>query len=174
MPRRPVIGIVSRNVPFYHNSRPYPRYGVAISYCKAVEMAGGLPIILSMTQEKLVLEGSYQERAIGLPSEHGAGSLVYKPPAEPHSNRFTTPARTLLVQFPGRDSKRESLDAPLFDLLCLQLFTPLLITTAQDDSFLRHLFAFFWQHSNRLFCLISCPQNLSFLALKLAKKVYNY
>jgi putative glutamine amidotransferase len=53
----PVIGITSRKIPFFDRDRPYPRYGVAISYVESVERAGGTPIILPMTQERLVLDG---------------------------------------------------------------------------------------------------------------------
>ena len=60
MPDRPIIGIVSRKIPFYHLDRPYPRYGVAIEYCRAVEAAGGTPIILPMTQDKVLLESVYR------------------------------------------------------------------------------------------------------------------
>ena len=57
---RPVIGIVSRIVPFFHQGRAYPRYGVAIDYCNAVEMAGGTPILVTMTQDKQIIEATYQ------------------------------------------------------------------------------------------------------------------
>jgi len=60
MAKRPIIGIVSRKIPFFHQQRPYPRYGVAIEYCTAVQTAGGTPIIIAMTQDKLGLEASYQ------------------------------------------------------------------------------------------------------------------
>ena len=59
MSERPIIGIVSRKIPFYHNDRPYPRYGVAIEYCNAVETAGGTPIIIAMTQDRHILESSF-------------------------------------------------------------------------------------------------------------------
>jgi gamma-glutamyl-gamma-aminobutyrate hydrolase PuuD len=60
MPRRPIIGITSRKVPFFDHDKPYPRYGVAIAYCEAVEAAGGTPIILPLTQERSVLDATFQ------------------------------------------------------------------------------------------------------------------
>lgn len=59
MSERPIIGIISRTIPFYHRERPYPRYGVAINYCRGVELAGGTPVILPMTQDKVTLDSLY-------------------------------------------------------------------------------------------------------------------
>lgn len=56
---RPVIGIVSRRIPFQHQKRSYPRYGVAIGYCGAVEAAGGTPLILPLTRDQVVHETLY-------------------------------------------------------------------------------------------------------------------
>ena len=56
---RPVIGIVSRRVPFTHDNKPYPRYGVAISYCESVERSGGVPIVFPLSDDKAVLEQFY-------------------------------------------------------------------------------------------------------------------
>ncbi len=56
MKRRPVIGITSRVCPFTHDGRSHDRYGVAISYCEAVEAAGGTPIILPLTEEASTIE----------------------------------------------------------------------------------------------------------------------
>ncbi len=60
MPRRPVIGITSRKIAFFDHDKPYPRYGVAISYCEAVEAAGGTPLILPLTQERSVLDAQFE------------------------------------------------------------------------------------------------------------------
>jgi len=59
MPTRPVIGIVSRRIPFVHDQKPYPRYGVATSYCEAVEGAGGVPVVFPLSDDKAVLEVFY-------------------------------------------------------------------------------------------------------------------
>lgn len=56
MRRAPIIGVSSRKIPFFDHDKPYPRYGVAISYVESVEAAGGTPIILPMTQDRLVLD----------------------------------------------------------------------------------------------------------------------
>ena len=56
---RPVIGIVSRRIPFSHDNKPYPRYGVAISYCEAVEGSGGIPIVLPLTEDRQILDQFY-------------------------------------------------------------------------------------------------------------------
>lgn len=55
----PLIGITSRKIPFYDHDKPYPRYGVAISYVESVEAAGGTPIILPISQERLVLDAVF-------------------------------------------------------------------------------------------------------------------
>lgn len=56
---KPVIGIVSRRVSFIYQQRPYPRYGVAISYSDAVMAAGGAPVILPLTDERTLLDTYY-------------------------------------------------------------------------------------------------------------------
>ena len=56
---KPIIGLVSRRVTFTHQERPYPRYGVAISYCDALMQAGAAPIILPLTDESEDLETYY-------------------------------------------------------------------------------------------------------------------
>jgi gamma-glutamyl-gamma-aminobutyrate hydrolase PuuD len=58
-PTRPIIGLVSRRIPFTHQDRPYPRYGVAISYCEAVEGAGGSPVIFPLTRDRQVLDACF-------------------------------------------------------------------------------------------------------------------
>ncbi|HGY89710.1 MAG TPA: gamma-glutamyl-gamma-aminobutyrate hydrolase family protein [Planctomycetes bacterium] len=55
MSRRPVIGVSSRKIYFTHNDRPYPRFGVSMHYVQAVEAAGGVPMILPLTQNSDVL-----------------------------------------------------------------------------------------------------------------------
>lgn len=57
--RPPVIGVMSRITPFFHEGRPYPRAGVALGYLEAVQLSGGTPIILPMTQDRAVLEAAY-------------------------------------------------------------------------------------------------------------------
>jgi gamma-glutamyl-gamma-aminobutyrate hydrolase PuuD len=59
MQQRPVVGITSRKIHFFHKERPFPRWGVALDYCSAVEAAGGLPIILPLTQDVAVLEAMF-------------------------------------------------------------------------------------------------------------------
>src|SRR6188768_1431591 len=56
MSTRPRIGITSRKIPYFHRERPYPRYGVAVSYIHAVEVAGGLPLMIPLSQDSSVLE----------------------------------------------------------------------------------------------------------------------
>jgi len=56
---RPVIGITSRKIHFFHKDRPYPRWGVAVDYCAAVEAAGGLPLILPQSADAAVLEATF-------------------------------------------------------------------------------------------------------------------
>ncbi|MEZ6196146.1 MAG: gamma-glutamyl-gamma-aminobutyrate hydrolase family protein [Planctomycetota bacterium] len=56
MSRRPVIGVSSRKIYFTHNDRPYPRFGVSMHYCQAVEASGGVPMILPLSQDQTVLE----------------------------------------------------------------------------------------------------------------------
>jgi putative glutamine amidotransferase len=56
MPSRPRIGITSRKVPFFHRDRPYPRYGVAVNYIHAVEIAGGLPLMSPVSRDPSLLE----------------------------------------------------------------------------------------------------------------------
>jgi putative glutamine amidotransferase len=56
MAGRPRIGITSRKVLYYHRDRPYPRYGVAVVYIHAVEVAGGLPLMIPLSRDPLVLE----------------------------------------------------------------------------------------------------------------------
>ncbi len=56
---KPIIGIVSRRIPFVNDSKPYPRYGVAISYCEAVAGAGGVPVVFPLSDDKTVLERYY-------------------------------------------------------------------------------------------------------------------
>ncbi|MEE9394924.1 MAG: gamma-glutamyl-gamma-aminobutyrate hydrolase family protein [Planctomycetota bacterium] len=56
MNRRPIIGVSSRKIYFTHNDRPYPRFGVSMNYCQAVEAAGGSPVILPLSQTKDVME----------------------------------------------------------------------------------------------------------------------
>jgi gamma-glutamyl-gamma-aminobutyrate hydrolase PuuD len=55
----PVIGVVSRRVSFTHQDRPYPRYGVAISYLGALDSAGAAPIILPLTEDLALIESYY-------------------------------------------------------------------------------------------------------------------
>lgn len=57
--RPPIIGVMSRVTPFFHEGRPYPRAGVALGYLKAVERAGGVPVIIPMTTDERVLAGAY-------------------------------------------------------------------------------------------------------------------
>jgi gamma-glutamyl-gamma-aminobutyrate hydrolase PuuD len=59
MQHRPVIGITSRKIHFFHKERPFPRWGVALDYCAAVEAAGGLPIMLPLSQDTAVLESMF-------------------------------------------------------------------------------------------------------------------
>jgi putative glutamine amidotransferase len=56
MSTRPRIGITSRKVPFFHRDRPYPRYGVAVDYIHAVEVAGGLPLMIPLSRDPSLLE----------------------------------------------------------------------------------------------------------------------
>lgn len=56
---RPIIGIASRRIPFINDNKPYPRYGVAISYCDAVERSGGIPVIFPLSDDKAVLDRFY-------------------------------------------------------------------------------------------------------------------
>ena len=56
---KPVIGLVSRRVSFTHQQRPYPRYGVAISYSDALIAAGAAPIILPLTEDLGLLSTYY-------------------------------------------------------------------------------------------------------------------
>jgi len=56
MPSRPRIGITSRKVPYFHRDRPYPRYGVAVNYIHAVEIAGGLPLMIPLSRDPSLLE----------------------------------------------------------------------------------------------------------------------
>jgi putative glutamine amidotransferase len=56
MSKRPRIGITSRKIPYFHRDRPYPRYGVAVSYIHAVEVAGGLPLLIPLSRDSSVLE----------------------------------------------------------------------------------------------------------------------
>ena len=60
---RPIIGIASRRIPFVNDNKPYPRYGVAISYCDAVERSGGIPIVFPLTDDKEVLDRHLKDRA---------------------------------------------------------------------------------------------------------------
>jgi gamma-glutamyl-gamma-aminobutyrate hydrolase PuuD len=60
MHHRPVIGITARKIHFFHKDRPFPRWGVAIDYCGAVEAAGGLPVILPLSQDLSVLDGMFE------------------------------------------------------------------------------------------------------------------
>ncbi len=60
MHHRPVVGITARKIHFFHKDRPFPRWGVAIDYCGAVEAAGGLPIILPLSQDVAVLDGMFE------------------------------------------------------------------------------------------------------------------
>ncbi len=60
MQTRPVIGITPRTIPFFHSERAYPRYGVAIAYVRAVEVAGGLPVILPQSRDMQLLEGAFR------------------------------------------------------------------------------------------------------------------
>jgi putative glutamine amidotransferase len=53
---RPRIGITSRKIPYFHRDRPYPRYGVAVDYIHAVESAGGLPLMIPLSQDPVMLE----------------------------------------------------------------------------------------------------------------------
>lgn len=46
MDRRPLIGITARKIAFFHQDRPYHRYGVPIAYLEAVERAGGTPLMI--------------------------------------------------------------------------------------------------------------------------------
>jgi gamma-glutamyl-gamma-aminobutyrate hydrolase PuuD len=59
MSTKPVVGITSRKIHFFHKDRPFPRFGVAIDYCAAVEAAGGTPLVLPLTQDVDVLEGMF-------------------------------------------------------------------------------------------------------------------
>jgi putative glutamine amidotransferase len=56
MSSRPRIGITSRKVPYFHRERPYPRYGVAVNYLHAVELAGGLPLMLPLSRDPSLLD----------------------------------------------------------------------------------------------------------------------
>ncbi len=60
MQPRPVIGITSRTIPFFHEERAYPRFGVAIGYVRGVEMAGGLAIMLPQTRDMQQLEAMFR------------------------------------------------------------------------------------------------------------------
>lgn len=53
--RRPVIGITSRTIFHSENGRPYNRFGVAVPYTQAVEAAGGVPLILPLTEDRNTL-----------------------------------------------------------------------------------------------------------------------
>jgi gamma-glutamyl-gamma-aminobutyrate hydrolase PuuD len=53
---RPRIGITSRKVPYFHRERPYPRYGVAVDYIHAVQVAGGLPLMIPLSRDPDLLE----------------------------------------------------------------------------------------------------------------------
>lgn len=59
MQQRPVVGITSRKIHFFHKERPFPRWGVALDYCAAVEAAGGIPVVLPLSQDASVLEGMF-------------------------------------------------------------------------------------------------------------------
>ena len=61
MSSRPRIGITSRKVPYFHRERPYPRYGVAVDYIHAVEVAGGLPLMLPLSRDPSLLEDYFAE-----------------------------------------------------------------------------------------------------------------
>jgi putative glutamine amidotransferase len=56
MSSRPRIGITSRKIPYFHKERPYPRYGVAVNYIHAVEVAGGLPLMIPLSRDPGLLE----------------------------------------------------------------------------------------------------------------------
>ena len=56
MSSRPRIGITSRKIPYFHKERPYPRYGVAVNYIHAVEIAGGLPLMIPLSRDPSLLE----------------------------------------------------------------------------------------------------------------------
>ncbi len=58
---RPIIGIASRRIPFINDNKPYPRYGVAISYCDAVERSGGILVIFPLSDDKAVLAAIREE-----------------------------------------------------------------------------------------------------------------
>lgn len=60
MSRPPVIGVMSRITPFFHEGRPYPRAGVALGYLRAIERAGGVPVILPMTRDDAILDRAYR------------------------------------------------------------------------------------------------------------------
>lgn len=55
MSNRPLIAVTTRKIHFTHADRPYPRYGVAISYVQAIEAAGGTPLLIPMSQNFDVL-----------------------------------------------------------------------------------------------------------------------
>jgi putative glutamine amidotransferase len=53
--KRPIIGISSRTIFHSENGRPYNRFGVAVPYTQAVEAAGGVPLILPLTDDRNTL-----------------------------------------------------------------------------------------------------------------------
>jgi gamma-glutamyl-gamma-aminobutyrate hydrolase PuuD len=56
MSKRPRIGITSRKIPYFHKDRPYPRWGVAVDYIHAVQLAGGLPLMIPLSRDPDLLE----------------------------------------------------------------------------------------------------------------------
>ena len=60
----------------------------------------------------VVLSGAYQERAIGVPGEVEAGTVIFKSAGEPHANRYRARTTTLLVQFRNGTPDLEQLQLP--------------------------------------------------------------
>lgn len=82
---RPIIGIASRRIPFTNDNKPYPRYGVAISYCESVERSGGVPIVFPLSDDKAVLDRFYSMiDGLLLPGGQDVHPMHYG--EEPHRN----------------------------------------------------------------------------------------
>lgn len=78
MNRRPLIGITARKIAFFHQERPYHRYGVPIAYLEAVEDAGGTPLMIPPSSKPEVLLQTYgMLDGLLLPGGHDVDPIHY-------------------------------------------------------------------------------------------------
>jgi putative glutamine amidotransferase len=112
MTGRPRIGITSRKVLYFHHDRPYPRYGVAVDYIHAVQLAGGLPLMIPLSRDPDMLEDYFSNMdGLLLPGGMDVDPAHYG--EEPHRRlKEVDPVRDETELFLARRALQE--DKPVF------------------------------------------------------------